>query len=79
MAARMMVVFERDEFSFAAADDVGGDMEETLRAAGAANVERRGPANAEARGDCMFERIAVIARAMHVYLFSAERGGAEQR
>ena len=45
---------------------------ETLRAAGAANVDRCGPANAETRGDCMFERIAVIARATEIFEFEKE-------
>ena len=67
MAARM--VFER-EFSFVAG--VVGDDMETLRAAGAANVDRCGPANAETRGDCMFERIAVIARATAIFEIETE-------
>lgn len=66
-AMAALMTMERNSF----VADVGGDDDsETLRAAGAASVERRGPANADTRGDCALERIVVMERARDVYCLS---------
>ena len=73
--AAVMIFEQREEekgMGFAAAAVIVD--KEILRAAGAADVARRGPANAEARGDCTFERIAVVARAVRGVVIEYERG-----